>query len=95
MPPTPIHSLDEKAHFHFRPFVYGMIFGEIAVSFIELGMQPPAIRGGLLLQQAQAIQVLVHAPWLLIPGAFVVIVILAFNFVGDGPRDAADPYTTV
>jgi peptide/nickel transport system permease protein len=75
--------------------VPGMIIGETALSFIGLGMQAPAISWGVLLQQAQAVWVLAHAPWLLIPGAFVVIAILAFNFVGDGLRDAADPYTTV
>ena len=73
----------------------GMIIGETALSFIGLGLQPPAISWGVLLKESQAIRVLAGAPWLLIPGAFVVVSILAFNFVGDGIRDAADPYAKV
>lgn len=70
----------------------GMILGETALSFIGLGLQPPAISWGVLLSGSQAIRVLVNTPWLLIPGIFVIVAILAFNFVGDGLRDAADPY---
>lgn len=73
--------------------VPGMILGETALSFIGLGLQPPAISWGVLLKDAQHIRVLADAPWLLIPGLFVVITILCFNFVGDGLRDAADPYS--
>ena len=72
--------------------VPGMILGETALSFLGLGMQAPAISWGVLLADAQFIRVLANAPWLLIPGLFVVLTILAFNFVGDGLRDAADPY---
>ncbi len=72
-----------------------MILGETALSFIGLGMQAPAISWGVLLKEAQHIRVLAHAAWLLIPGLFVIISILAFNFVGDGLRDAADPYARV
>jgi len=72
-----------------------MILGETALSFIGLGLQAPAISWGVLLKDAQAIRVLALAPWLLLPALFVVISILAFNFVGDGLRDAADPYTHV
>lgn len=72
-----------------------MILGETALSFIGLGLQAPAISWGVLLSDAQRIQVLAEAPWLLIPGAFVVVAILSFNFVGDALRDAADPYTKV
>lgn len=75
--------------------VPGMILGETSLSFIGLGLQPPAISWGVLLSQAQAIRVLANSPWLLIPGAFIIVTILAFNFVGDGLRDAADPYATV
>jgi len=75
--------------------VPGMILGETALSFIGLGMQPPAISWGVLLKEAQHIRILADAPWILIPGIFVVISILAFNFVGDGLRDAADPYATI
>jgi len=72
-----------------------MILGETALSFLGLGLQAPAISWGVLLKDAQAIQVLAQMPWLLIPGVFIVVVILAFNFVGDGLRDAADPYSRV
>jgi peptide/nickel transport system permease protein len=75
--------------------VPGMILGETSLSFLGLGLQAPAISWGVLLKDAQAIRILALAPWLLIPGIFVVIAILAFNFVGDGLRDAADPYTAV
>lgn len=73
----------------------GMILGETALSFIGLGLQPPAISWGVLLSGSQAIRILATKVWLLIPGVFVVIAILAFNFVGDGLRDAADPYSTI
>jgi peptide/nickel transport system permease protein len=72
-----------------------MILGETSLSFIGLGLQSPAISWGVLLKEAQRLQVLAEAPWLLLPGVFVVIAILAFNFVGDGLRDAADPYAKV
>ena len=70
-----------------------MILGETALSFIGLGMQAPAISWGVLLKESQAVRVLAGAPWLLVPGIFIIITVLAFNFVGDGLRDAADPYT--
>ena len=70
----------------------GMILGETALSFLGLGLRPPVISWGVLLQAAQNVQAVVSCPWLLIPALFVVIVVLAFNFVGDGLRDAADPY---
>ena len=72
-----------------------MILGETALSFIGLGMQAPAISWGVLLSQAQSIEVLANSPWILLPAVFVVVSILAFNFVGDGVRDAADPYSHV
>lgn len=73
----------------------GMILGETSLSFIGLGMQPPAISWGVLLKNAQQVQVVANYPWLLIPGLFVIITVLAFNFVGDGIRDAADPYSAM
>uniref|UniRef100_A0A7C3A7Z7 ABC transporter permease n=1 Tax=Thermorudis sp. TaxID=1969470 RepID=A0A7C3A7Z7_9BACT len=69
-----------------------MIISETTLSFLGLGLRPPAISWGVLLQDAQNIQSLGIAPWLLIPAIPVVTVILAFNFLGDGLRDAADPY---
>jgi peptide/nickel transport system permease protein len=70
----------------------GMILGETALSFLGLGLKPPIFSWGVLLSQAQNIHTLAIAPWLMIPGVFVVLVVLAFNFFGDGLRDAADPY---
>ena len=69
-----------------------MIISETTLSFLGLGLRPPAISWGVLLQDAQNIQALGIAPWLLIVAVPVIIVILAFNFLGDGLRDAADPY---
>jgi peptide/nickel transport system permease protein len=69
-----------------------MIISETSLSFLGLGLRPPAISWGVLLQQAQNIQALAISPWLLLPAIPVIIVILAFNFMGDGLRDAADPY---
>ena len=69
-----------------------MILAETALSFLGLGLRPPAISWGVLLQDAQNIQALGIAPWLLIAAIPVIVVILAFNFLGDGLRDAADPY---
>jgi peptide/nickel transport system permease protein len=69
-----------------------MIISETSLSFLGLGLRPPAISWGVLLQQAQNIQALAISPWLLVPAIPVTVVILAFNFMGDGLRDAADPY---
>jgi len=69
-----------------------MIINETALSFLGLGIRPPAISWGVLLQEAQNIQTLALAPWLLVPGVVVIVAVLAFNLVGDGLRDAADPY---
>ena len=69
-----------------------MILGETALSFIGIGLRPPVVSWGVMLQQAQHVRTISLHPWLLIPGLFVVVVVLCFNFVGDGLRDAADPY---
>lgn len=69
-----------------------MIISETTLSFLGLGLRPPAISWGVLLQDAQNIQALAIAPWLLMAAVPVIVVILAFNFLGDGLRDAADPY---
>jgi peptide/nickel transport system permease protein len=73
--------------------VPGMILAETGLSYIGLGLRAPAISWGVLLREAQNVRSLVLAPWVLIPALAVIIAILAFNFVGDGLRDAADPYS--
>lgn len=70
----------------------GMILAETALSFLGLGLQAPAVSWGVLLQDAQNIRAIATAPWLMFPGAAVVMAVVALNFVGDGVRDAADPY---
>ncbi len=70
-----------------------MILAETALSFLGLGLRAPLTSWGVLLQEAQNIQSIAIYPWLFIPLGFVVVAILAFNFLGDGLRDAADPYT--
>ena len=69
-----------------------MIISETALSFLGLGLRPPAISWGVLLQAAQNVQSVAIYPWLMVPAFLVVIAVLAFNFFGDGLRDAADPY---
>jgi len=69
-----------------------MIISETALSFLGLGLRPPAISWGVLLQQAQNIQTVAISPWLMLPALPVIAAVLAFNFLGDGLRDAADPY---
>jgi peptide/nickel transport system permease protein len=71
----------------------GMILSETALSFIGLGIQPPAVSWGTLLQDAQNLTAVAHQTWLMIPALFVIATVLLFNFVGDGLRDAADPYS--
>ena len=70
-----------------------MILGETALSFIGIGMLPPAVSWGVLLQDAQDVQAIAHSAWLMIPVLFVILTVLMFNFLGDGLRDAADPYS--
>lgn len=70
-----------------------MILGETALSFLGLGLQPPLTSWGVLLQEAQNIQSIAIYPWVFTPAIFIAVAILAFNFLGDGMRDAADPYT--
>jgi peptide/nickel transport system permease protein len=72
--------------------VPGMILAETALSFLGLGLQPPVVSWGVLLQESQNIRSVATAPWLMLPGLAVVIAVLSLNFVGDGLRDAADPY---
>jgi peptide/nickel transport system permease protein len=70
----------------------GMILGETALSFLGLGLRAPVVSWGVMLQDAMNISTIANLPWLLLPGAAVVITVLSFNFLGDGLRDAADPY---
>jgi peptide/nickel transport system permease protein len=70
-----------------------MILNETFLSFLGLGLRPPAISWGVMLQEAQNLQSVANAPWLLIPSVFVIITVLALNILGDGLRDAADPYS--
>ncbi|MEJ6844946.1 ABC transporter permease [Sinorhizobium fredii] len=70
----------------------GMILGETALSFLGLGLRPPITSWGILLTEAKSVSVIAFYPWLLFPTIPVILVILAFNFLGDGLRDAADPY---
>ena len=71
----------------------GIILAESSLSFLGVGITPPMTSWGLLLGDAQKIEVLVDHQWLIIPGFFIVVAVLAFNFFGDGVRDAADPYS--
>ncbi|RPI85053.1 MAG: ABC transporter permease [Chloroflexi bacterium] len=72
--------------------VPSMILGETSLSFIGLGLQPPAVSWGVLIRDAQSVVNIAMMPWKLIPGVFIIITVLLFNFMGDGLRDAADPY---
>ena len=73
--------------------VPAIIIAETALSFLSLGLRPPTISWGTLLFEAQNLNAISNAPWLMIPAPFVLLAILAFNFMGDGLRDAADPYS--
>jgi len=70
----------------------GMILGETSLSFLGIGLCAPTVSLGTLLSDAQNVSTLALYPWLMVPGLFVITIVLAFNFVGDGLRDAADPY---
>ena len=71
----------------------GMILGETALSFLGLGLRDPVVSWGVLLNRAQNIYTIAFTPWQFIPGLFIIITVLSFNFFGDGLRDAADPYS--
>jgi peptide/nickel transport system permease protein len=70
----------------------GMILAETSLSFLGLGLLPPTISWGVLLKEAQNVRSIAQAPWLFAPGAAVCLAVLALNFLGDGLRDASDPY---
>jgi peptide/nickel transport system permease protein len=69
-----------------------MIIAETALSFLGIGLRPPVVSWGVLLREAQNVRVLATSPWLFLPGVAVIVAVLALNFLGDGIRDAADPY---
>lgn len=73
--------------------VPAMILAESSLSFLGLGLQAPAISWGVLLQEAQSIPAIAGAPWIFAPGVAIIIAVMSLNFIGDGLRDAADPYS--
>lgn len=85
-------SLTSYVIAHMTLAIPGMILAETSLSFLGLGLQPPVVSWGVLLEDAQNVRVVSTAPWLLLPGVAVTIAVLALNFLGDGLRDAADPY---
>lgn len=70
----------------------GMILGETSLSFLGLGLRPPIVSWGVMLQDCMDIKAVTFYPWLLMPVVFIILTVLCFNFLGDGLRDAADPY---
>jgi peptide/nickel transport system permease protein len=74
--------------------VPAMILGETALSFLGLGLRPPVVSWGVLIQECISLQVISNFPWYLMPVVFIVGTVMAFNYVGDGLRDAADPYSS-
>ncbi len=78
---------------HMTLAIPGMILGETSLSYIGLGLREPMVSWGVILQQVQSLNVILNYPWLLIPAGILIITVLAFNFMGDGLRDAADPYS--
>ena len=71
----------------------GMILGETSLSFLGLGLRPPIVSWGFMLQDCMNLQVVANYPWILLPVNLIIVTVLAFNFLGDGLRDAADPYS--
>ncbi len=74
--------------------VPGMILGETTLSFLGLGLRPPLVSWGVMLQDCLSMEVVANYPWLMLPAVFIVLIVLSFNFAGDGLRDAADPYSS-
>jgi peptide/nickel transport system permease protein len=74
--------------------VPGMILGETALSFLGLGLRPPIVSWGVMLQDTMNMQAVAHYPWMLLPVLPIILTVLCFNFLGDGLRDAADPYAS-
>ena len=76
----------------FYILIPGLIIAETALSYLGVGLRAPAVSWGVQLQEAQKINVISSYPWIMFPAFAVIIIVLAFNFLGDGLRDAADPY---
>ncbi len=74
--------------------VPAMVLGETSLSFLGLGLRPPIVSWGVMLKDGESIQTVANYPWLLMPVVLIVLTVLCFNFLGDGLRDAADPYST-
>jgi peptide/nickel transport system permease protein len=72
-----------------------MILGETTLSFLGLGLRPPVVSWGVMLQDCMNMTTVANYPWLLLPVVFITLVVLCFNFLGDGLRDAADPYSNI
>ena len=77
---------------HMTLAIPGMMLGETALSFLGLGLRNPVVSWGVMLYDCMNVAVVLTRPWLMWPAVFVVLFVLAFNFMGDGLRDAADPY---
>lgn len=78
---------------HMTLSIPSMILGETSLSYIGLGLREPMVSWGVILQQVQSLNTILNYPWLLLPAGVLVLTVLAFNFMGDGLRDAADPYS--
>jgi len=74
--------------------VPGMILAETSLSFLGLGLRPPVVSWGVMLQDCMDVQAIRYYPWLMAPVFPIIFTVLAFNFVGDGMRDASDPYAS-
>jgi len=70
-----------------------MILGETSLSFLGLGLRPPIVSWGVMLQDCMNMTTVANYPWLLLPVVFIIFIVLCFNFMGDGLRDASDPYS--
>ena len=70
-----------------------MILGETALSFLGLGLRPPIVSWGVMLQDCMNVQAMADAPWILTPVIAIIVTVMSFNFLGDALRDAADPYS--
>jgi peptide/nickel transport system permease protein len=70
-----------------------MILGETTLSFLGVGLRPPVVSWGVMLQDCMNMTTVANYPWLLMPVVFIIVTVLCFNFLGDGLRDAADPYS--